>query len=59
MAWRDGDELWLIGEPGDDPESLAASELAWGRGMRGGWPSLDLDAAARVVRVLPPWPASG
>ena len=53
MAWHDDDELWLIGEPGDDPDALAASELAWGRGVRGGRPSLDLDAAGRVVHLLP------
>jgi phosphoribosylformylglycinamidine synthase len=53
MAWHDADELWLIGDPGDDPDALAASELAWGRGMRGGRPSLDLDSAGRVVHVLP------
>ena len=53
MAWGDGDELWLIGEPGDDTDALAGSELAWGRGLRGGRPSLDVEAAARVVSLLP------
>jgi phosphoribosylformylglycinamidine synthase len=53
MAWRDGDEIWLIGEAGDDPDALAASELAWARGLRGGAPRLDLAAASRVVRLLP------
>ena len=36
MAWRAGDELWLIGDPADDSAALAASELAWRRGLRGG-----------------------
>jgi phosphoribosylformylglycinamidine synthase subunit PurL len=53
MRWNDGDELWLLGDGGDDPDALAASELAWRRGLHGGRPSLDLAAAARVVRVLP------
>jgi phosphoribosylformylglycinamidine synthase subunit PurL len=53
MAWSEGDELWLMGDVGDDAEALAASELAWRRGLRGGRPSLDLDAAGRVVRLLP------
>lgn len=53
MRWRAGDELWLIGTPGDDPEALAASELAVRRGLHGGWPALDIEAAAAVVRVLP------
>jgi phosphoribosylformylglycinamidine synthase len=53
MAWRDGDQLWLIGDPADDPDALATSELAWSRGLRGGRPSLDLVTAARVVSVLP------
>jgi phosphoribosylformylglycinamidine synthase len=53
MAWRTGDEIWLIGDVGDDAAALAGSELAWGRGIRGGRPRLDLEAAARVVRLLP------
>jgi len=53
MSWRDGDELWLIGDAADEPTALAASELAWRRGVRGGRPGLDLEAAARVVRLLP------
>ncbi len=52
MAWGEGDELWLIGAPADDAGALAASELAWRRGARGGTPTLDMDAAARVVAVL-------
>jgi phosphoribosylformylglycinamidine synthase len=52
MAWRDGDEIWLLGQPADDPASLASSELAWRRGRRGGAPSLDLAAGARLVRLL-------
>jgi phosphoribosylformylglycinamidine synthase len=53
MAWQAGDEIWLIGDLADDPEALAGSELAWARGARGGRPRLDLEAAARVVRLLP------
>jgi phosphoribosylformylglycinamidine synthase len=53
MAWRDGDEIWLLGHAGDDPNALAGSELAWARGLRGGARRLDLAAAARVVRLLP------
>ncbi len=53
MAWRPGEEVWLIGEPADDPDALAGSELAWRRGIRGGRPTLDLEAAARVVAVIP------
>jgi phosphoribosylformylglycinamidine synthase II len=52
MTWREGDELWLLGEPAVDADALAASELAWQRGRRGGSPRLDLAAAARVVRLL-------
>ena len=53
MAWRSGDEIWLIGDPADDSAALAASELAWQRGLRGGRPSLDTEAVSRVVRLLP------
>ncbi len=53
MSWGEGDELWLIGDAADEPNALAGSELAWHRGLRGGTPSLDLDAAARVVKLLP------
>jgi phosphoribosylformylglycinamidine synthase len=53
MAWRPGEEVWLIGEPADDSDALAGSELAWRRGLRGGRPTLDLEAAARVVAVIP------
>jgi phosphoribosylformylglycinamidine synthase subunit PurL len=53
MAWSGGDEIWLLGEPGTDVAALAGSELAWQRGVRGGVPTLDLEAAARVVRLLP------
>ena len=52
MTWTEGDELWLLGEPGDDAASLAGSELAWRRGRRGGEPALDLALGARVVRLL-------
>ena len=53
MRWNAGDEIWLLGAPGWEPSSLAASELAWRRGEMGGRPSPDLEAAARVVRLLP------
>jgi phosphoribosylformylglycinamidine synthase len=53
MGWRAGEELWLIGESADDADALAASELAWRRGLRGGRPTLDVAAASRVVRLLP------
>ncbi|HET6379729.1 MAG TPA: phosphoribosylformylglycinamidine synthase subunit PurL [candidate division Zixibacteria bacterium] len=52
MRWRDGDELWLLGQPADDPDALAASELAWRRGRFGGRPRLDVRAAARLVWLL-------
>jgi phosphoribosylformylglycinamidine synthase subunit PurL len=52
MAWREGDEIWLLGDPAADADALAASELAWRRGRDGGAPRLDLAAAAAVVRVL-------
>src|SRR5688500_1499349 len=53
MSWAEGDELWLVGDAADAPDALAGSELAWRRGLRGGTPSLDLDGAARTVRLLP------
>ena len=53
MAWRAGDELWLIGDPADDGAALVASELAWRRGLREGQPSLDVDGVSRLVRLLP------
>jgi phosphoribosylformylglycinamidine synthase II len=52
MRWFEGDELWLLGAAGDDAAALAASELAWRRGHRGGRPGLDLVAAARVPALL-------
>jgi phosphoribosylformylglycinamidine synthase len=52
MTWAEGDEAWLLGDPADDPAALAASELAWRRGLRGGVPSLDVEGAARVVALL-------
>ncbi len=39
MTWRHGDEVWLLGDPADDPDALAGSELAWSRGERGGSPT--------------------
>ena len=53
MAWQHGDELWLLGEPAFDADALAASELAWRRGRFGGTPRVDLEAAGRLVHVLP------
>ena len=53
MSWRAGDEIWLLGEGADDADALVASELAWRRGRRGGRASLDVDAASRLVRLLP------
>jgi phosphoribosylformylglycinamidine synthase len=52
MHWSAGDELWLIGDVGDDAAALAASELAWRRGRRGGTPLLDVASAARVPALL-------
>jgi phosphoribosylformylglycinamidine synthase len=52
LRWRDGDELWLLGEPAFDAAALAASELAWRRGRRGGTPRLDVVTAAATVRLL-------
>ena len=59
MAWREGDEVWLIGDAADDADALAASELAWRRGLRGGRPRLDLDASAAVAQLLPRLAAEG
>jgi phosphoribosylformylglycinamidine synthase len=53
MAWRAGDEIWLLGDPAVDAGALAASELAWRRGRFGGVPSLGVEAAARLVQLLP------
>ena len=53
MRWEGGDQIWLLGEPGWDVESLAASELAWRRARFGGRPHLDLAAAVRLVALLP------
>ncbi|HEX9610224.1 MAG TPA: phosphoribosylformylglycinamidine synthase subunit PurL [Candidatus Limnocylindria bacterium] len=53
MTWQAGDELWLLGKAADDAGALAASELAWRRGLRGGRVSLDLGAASRLVRLMP------
>ena len=59
MRWGDGDEIWLLGQPAFDADALAGSEMAWRRGLRGGRPSLDLDAAGRLVRLLPELAARG
>jgi len=53
MSWREGDELWLLGDDPGDAAALVASELAWSRGRRGGRPSLDIAAGARLVALLP------
>jgi phosphoribosylformylglycinamidine synthase len=53
LRWSAGDELWILGEPADDVDALAASELAWRRARRGGRASLDVAAASRLVRLLP------
>ena len=52
MRWREGHEIWLLGDPGLDPSALAASELAWRSGRRGGTPQLEIDAGAAVVQLL-------
>ena len=52
MTWANGDELWLVGDAGDDPDALAASELAWRRCLRGGAPRLDPAAVGRAVGAL-------
>ena len=52
MRWREGHEIWLLGEPGLDPSALAASELAWRSGRRGGTPHLEIDAGVAVVQLL-------
>jgi phosphoribosylformylglycinamidine synthase len=53
MAWTAGDELWLLGEPGDDSEALTGSELAWRRGVRAGRPTLAIEPVVSLVRLLP------
>jgi phosphoribosylformylglycinamidine synthase II len=52
MAWRDGDQIWLLGDPAADPSALAGSELAWQRSRFDGAPQLDIQAAVRVVSLL-------
>jgi phosphoribosylformylglycinamidine synthase II len=59
MAWVDGDELWLLGDPAFEATAIVASELAWRRGMHGGRPSLSLSDATHVVRLLPDLVADG
>jgi len=53
MSWREDDQIFLLGDPGWEPWSLAGGEYAWRRGELGGRPLLDAAAAARVVRLLP------
>ena len=52
LGWTEGDELWLLGEPADDADALAGSELAWRRGRRGGVPALAAGPVARLVALL-------
>jgi phosphoribosylformylglycinamidine synthase subunit PurL len=52
MGWRRGQQVWLVGEEATDAAALAGSELAWRRGRFGGRPRLNLQAAARIVRLL-------
>ena len=59
MAWVPGDEVWLLGEHGSDPDALAGSEHAWQRGLRGGVPTLDLAAGGRLIKLLPELARSG
>jgi phosphoribosylformylglycinamidine synthase len=59
MRWRDGDEIWLLGQPAADAAALAASELAWRRGRFGGTPWLDLEAGVRLVGLVPGLAATG
>jgi len=53
MAWSEGDEIWLVGATADDADALAGSELAWRRGLHGGAASVELEAAARAIGLLP------
>ncbi|MDQ3149591.1 MAG: AIR synthase-related protein, partial [Chloroflexota bacterium] len=53
MTWETGEEIWLLGDPATDGGALAGSELAWGRGIRGGIPTLDLATSARLIVLLP------
>ena len=53
MRWREDDLIFVLGDPGWEPASLAGAEHAWRRGELGGRPMLDAAAAARVVRLLP------
>jgi len=53
MAWAADEDIWLLGAAADDAELLAASELAWRRGLRGGRPALDIVAASRVAWIVP------
>jgi phosphoribosylformylglycinamidine synthase len=53
MPWHAGDAIWLLGDAGDNPATLAGSELAWRRGLRGGRPVLDAASVVPIVRLLP------
>jgi phosphoribosylformylglycinamidine synthase len=52
MRWQPGDQVWLLGDPGIGPSSLAGAEIAWQRGVLGGEPGIDLAAGARLVELL-------
>ena len=53
MSWAPGDEVWLLGDASLDAGALAGSEHAWRRDLRGGTATLDLAAAARLIRLIP------
>ena len=53
MAWRGGDEIWLLGDPSASSASLAGAEFAALRGVVGGRPEIDVPAAARLIDLLP------
>jgi phosphoribosylformylglycinamidine synthase subunit PurL len=59
MRWARGDDVWLLGDPGWDEQTLAGSEWAWHRGEGGGAPILDLEQAARTVQLLVRLAAAG
>jgi phosphoribosylformylglycinamidine synthase len=59
LRWREGEEIWLLGDAAAEPAALAAAELAWRRGLHGGMPAVDIDPVARLVRLLPQLAAAG
>ena len=58
-GWRDGDEIWLLGDAGADPERAGRLRACVAARPHGGTPRLDLDAAVRVVRLLVSLAADG